>query len=132
MVASIIKRIASTSGKVSNATLTIPRLRGLWALCRPGVSRSTNWWSWPLTIPMIRLRVVCGLGETMDIFWPSRQLRRVDLPTLGGPMRAMTPVLINLSSELGMVESKWVREKFLSMLQTYTIAVFLSASIVKR
>src|SRR3990167_5150807 len=42
-------------------------------------------------MPRIRLRVVWGLGETMEIFWPSRLLSRVDLPTLGGPMRATMP-----------------------------------------
>jgi len=41
----------------------------------------------------MRLRVVCGRGVTMAIFWPRRRLSRVDLPTLGAPAMATTPDL---------------------------------------
>src|SRR5512136_933133 len=39
----------------------------------------------------MRLRVVCGLGETIATFFPRMRLRSVDLPTLGGPTIAMKP-----------------------------------------
>ncbi len=35
--------------------------------------------------PIIRLRVVCGLGEVMATLAPTSWLTRVDFPTLGGP-----------------------------------------------
>ena len=42
-----------------------------------------------LTIPIRRCRVVWGLGEVMASFSPTSRFRRVDLPTLGKPMRAI-------------------------------------------
>src|SRR5262249_61274266 len=42
-------------------------------------------------MPVMRLRVVCGFGDTMATFWPSRRLSSVDFPTLGRPARAMKP-----------------------------------------
>src|SRR5271166_878384 len=67
---------------------------GLWT---PGVStrticpagclplRST------LTMPWIRLRVVCGLRVTMASFSPTSAFSRVDLPALGRPMMDTNP-----------------------------------------
>jgi hypothetical protein len=43
--------------------------------------------------PRMRWRVVCGLDETMLTLAPTSALTRVDLPTLGRPTTAMTPVL---------------------------------------
>src|SRR5574340_634234 len=43
-------------------------------------------------MPVMRWRVVCALREVMLSFWPIRWLSRVDLPTLGRPTMAMTPV----------------------------------------
>jgi hypothetical protein len=39
----------------------------------------------------MELRVVCGLGETMEIFWPMRRLSKVDLPALVGPSMTTWP-----------------------------------------
>ena len=45
-------------------------------------------------MPVILVRVVCGLFETIAIFSPSMALRRVDFPTFGLPSIAIKPVLI--------------------------------------
>src|SRR3989442_8255025 len=39
----------------------------------------------------MRLRVVCGLGDTMATFWPTSRFTSVDLPTLGSPTMAANP-----------------------------------------
>src|SRR5205809_7633803 len=44
-------------------------------------------------MPTMRLRVVCGFGETMATFCPRMRLSRVDLPALGRPIKATTPYL---------------------------------------
>ena len=49
----------------------------------PGVSKSTIWPSGRLTTARMRLRVVCGLSETIATFWPTRRLTSVDLPDVG-------------------------------------------------
>src|SRR5579884_4534405 len=41
----------------------------------------------------MRLRVVCGLGETMATFRPTSVFTRVDLPAFGRPTIAMNPDL---------------------------------------
>ena len=73
------------------ATRTICRFISSRGSCSPGVSSRIIWWPGAVTMPMIRLRVVCGRGVTMAIFCWSRWLSRVDLPALGGPMIATTP-----------------------------------------
>jgi hypothetical protein len=42
-------------------------------------------------MPICRLRVVCGQGETAAIFVPSNRLISVDLPTFGLPITATKP-----------------------------------------
>src|SRR5207302_7513973 len=59
--------------------------------CSPGVSTKTIWASGRLRMPVIRLRVVWGRGETMASFWPTSRFRSVDLPALGRPMRDTKP-----------------------------------------
>ena len=44
-----------------------------------------------MRMPVMRLRVVCGLGETMATFSPRIWLSNVDLPTLGRPIMAIVP-----------------------------------------
>src|ERR1700678_3519964 len=41
----------------------------------------------------MRLRVVCGFGETIATFWPTSVFTRVDLPALGRPTIATKPDL---------------------------------------
>ena len=43
-------------------------------------------------MPRIAFRVVCGTGETIEIFSPLRLLRKVDLPTEGRPIMVTSPV----------------------------------------
>ena len=57
----------------------------------PGVSTKRICDSSVLIIPRIRLRVVCGFGEVIAIFWPTIRFNRVDLPTLGRPTIATKP-----------------------------------------
>jgi hypothetical protein len=42
-------------------------------------------------IPVMRWRVVWALREVMLIFWPTKALSNVDLPTLGLPTMATRP-----------------------------------------
>ena len=42
----------------------------------------------------MRLRVVCGLSETIASFWPTSRLRSVDLPALGRPTSATKPAFM--------------------------------------
>src|SRR5882672_5232205 len=63
----------------------------------PGVSRNTTWLSSSVTMPRITLRVVWGLSVTMEIFSPTRRLRRVDLPEFGRPMMETKPDFISPS-----------------------------------
>src|SRR5581483_1435795 len=50
-----------------------------------------SWASGSERMPRMRRRVVCGRGVTIATFCPTRQLSRVDLPTLGRPPRATKP-----------------------------------------
>ena len=61
---------------------------GLWI---PGVSKSTSWAPGRAMTARMRLRVVCGLFETMATFWPTRRFTRVDFPTLGRPTTVTKP-----------------------------------------
>src|SRR5581483_7873830 len=73
------------------------RFRELIGLCTPGVSMSTIWpvGRFPLrstlTIPWMRLRVVCGLRVTMASFSPTRAFNSVLLPAFGRPMMETNP-----------------------------------------
>src|SRR6266498_4547068 len=66
-------------------------------LCTPGVSTSTICAAecfevrFRLTMPMMRLRVVCALWVTMASFSPVSELSRVDLPALGRPRMVTNP-----------------------------------------
>ena len=63
----------------------------------PGVSIKTIWQSGLLKTPLMEFLVVCGFGETIDIFSPVILLRRVDLPALGLPIIDMKPDLKAIS-----------------------------------
>ena len=64
------------------------RCVGLWM---PGVSKRTIWPSGRFKTARMRLRVVCGLSETIATFSPTSRLTSVDLPTLGRPTTATKP-----------------------------------------
>src|SRR5262245_60382558 len=59
----------------------------------PGVSTKTICPSGRVTMPLMRVRVVCGLAETAAMCSPTSAFSRVDLPALGRPMRAAKPDL---------------------------------------
>ena len=56
----------------------------------------------------MRLRVVCGLLETIAIFSPTRKLVKVDLPTLGRPAIVIIAVFVavKIKERFGMGE--WI------------------------
>ena len=58
-------------------------------MIRPGVSRNTSWSSPWVSTPIMRVRVVWGLRDTMAIFCPTSRLSTEDLPTLGRPTMAI-------------------------------------------
>src|SRR6266540_483111 len=66
-------------------------------LCTPGVSTRTIWAAGclpvrlRLTMPVMRLRVVCALWVTMASLSPVSELSRVDLPALGRPRMVTNP-----------------------------------------
>src|SRR6185503_4167827 len=60
----------------------------------PGVSRKTIWPSGRVRTPIMRVRVVCGLSDTMAIFSPTSLLSSVDLPAFGRPISATVPDLL--------------------------------------
>src|SRR5436309_12128528 len=57
----------------------------------PGVSRKAICPRGSFRMPTMRLRVVCGLAETMETLWPRMRFSSVDLPALGRPTSATTP-----------------------------------------
>src|SRR5271157_5662628 len=73
------------------------RLSELMGLLTPGVSTSTICPAGrlplrsTLTMPWMRLRVVCGLRVTMASFSPTSAFSSVDLPALGRPMMETNP-----------------------------------------
>src|SRR5499433_772960 len=62
-----------------------------WGWWMPGVSMKIIWESGVVRMPVMRLRVVCGLGVTMATFSPKSWFSKVDFPTLGRPTMAMYP-----------------------------------------
>src|SRR5262252_4444170 len=60
----------------------------------PGVSTSAISASFRRATPSTRVRVVCGLSETIATFSPTSALTSVDLPALGRPTTAISPTLI--------------------------------------
>jgi hypothetical protein len=75
----------STSRIDSSAVALTRSPKAVDALCKPGVSTKTNCASSLFKIPRTRVRVVCGLSETMLIFLPIKAFNKVDLPTFGRP-----------------------------------------------
>ena len=68
----------------------------------PGVSMNTIWPAVSPRMcftPRIRVRVVCGVFETIAIFVPMTRLSSVDLPAFGRPMSDANPVLITTAWE---------------------------------
>src|SRR5450631_831773 len=70
---------------IRSASPSMNRFSCLVAPWTPGVSTKTICPRSLLKTPVIRFRVVCGLGVTMASFSPTIRLSSVDLPTFGRP-----------------------------------------------
>ena len=90
--ASITKTLTSESASEASAVRFMQRFMArLWLSCSPGRSTNTICNPGRVSTPCMRLRVVCGLGLTIDSFLPSSALSSVDFPTFGRPTRAAKP-----------------------------------------
>ena len=83
---STTNKITSVPPAAASADFIIYSPSSVFGLCSPGVSVNTYCVSPFVRMPVMRLRVVCGLRETMATFSPSSALSRVDLPTFGLPI----------------------------------------------
>src|SRR5271165_4285424 len=96
-VASTISSSRSQPSRASYTSFIMRRFSELIGLWTPGVSTRTICPEGrlplcsTLTIPWMRLRVVCGLRVTMASFSPTSAFNRVDLPALGRPMMETNP-----------------------------------------
>ncbi len=73
----------------------------------------------------MRVRVVCGLSETMASFVPTSRFSNVDLPALGRPMNEMNPTFKRSSplsgvgtASPGMMRTLWMRRRSTSSTST--------------
>src|SRR5881409_3020751 len=57
----------------------------------PGVSTNITCASGRFLMPVMRFRVVCGRGDTIESFSPTRRFKSVDFPALGRPMSDTKP-----------------------------------------
>src|ERR1044071_796218 len=93
------KRSASTTNNATSASRAAWVARRLRVRCStlraracwPGASTNTNWQPGCVTMPVTRWRVVCGLRETIESFWPTRRFSRLDLPVFGRPASPIVP-----------------------------------------
>ena len=92
--ASTTRQTRSTSSTARRAVacmkLSSPPV-GVWS---PGVSTKTICAPARFLMPVIRLRVVWGRGETIASFWPTRRFRSVDLPVFGRPINETNPARV--------------------------------------
>src|SRR5712691_11445345 len=103
--ASTTRQTRSTSSTARRAVccMKAPSLPAdVWS---PGVSTKTICAPGRFLMPVIRLRVVCGRGETIASFWPTRRFRRVDLPVFGRPMSETNPARVNVAGSARPVPS---------------------------
>ena len=75
----------SASRAAPTAASTIRTFMRCIGRCTPGVSRNRICPSGRFFAPRMRVRVVCGLSETMARCAPTSRLSSVDLPALGRP-----------------------------------------------
>ena len=89
--ASMTSTAASTPSSVDRASWIIRLLSSCSGTWKPGVSTSTICAPGSFRIPTTMLRVVCGTGETIEIFSPTSRLTSVDLPAFVRPTTATCP-----------------------------------------
>src|SRR5229473_1529606 len=90
-VASTISSSTSMPSSAAATSCIICRPSAESASCSPGVSIKMICPCGLVTIPWMRLRVVCGLEVTIAIFCPTRRFMSVDFPAFGRPMMATNP-----------------------------------------
>ena len=141
----MLERPASTTNSTKSTSLTAPctvllseRFKALpCRVWKPGVSTKTNCTSPRVRMPVMRWRVVCALREVMLIFWPTRALSRVDLPTLGLPTIAIKPQRWDSTGTLGAVATAAAAAAesisvnlFFSLISTVAGVLYASAAIL--
>ena len=105
-VASATAQTTSAWLMLCTATSTIRTFRRCSGRWMPGVSMNTIWPPSPLRTPRMRVRVVCGLSETIATFWPTSRFSSVDLPALGRPTSATKPAFMRIAPRPGNRESR--------------------------
>src|ERR1700674_5046444 len=100
--------ITQTRSTSSSARSTVRRMNAPSfpaGACSPGVSTNTICVPGRLRIPVMRLRVVCGRGDTIASFSPTRRLSSVDLPEFGRPTREAKPARMRSMGSSGMQQA---------------------------
>src|SRR5215203_3711602 len=89
----ITRRTTSESASSRSTRPCIRLVRTSRGRCTPGRSTRISCSSFSVSVatPRIARRVVCGRLETIATWEPTRELTRVDLPTLGRPARPTKP-----------------------------------------
>lgn len=98
--------IAARVRRAENFSMPTSRLPGL---RRPAVSRISRFLPWNLTLMRLTSRVVPWREETMACCFLPRELKRLLLPTLGRPIRAILSGLATLSTSV----AGWSRQEVL-------------------
>src|SRR5690625_987773 len=89
--ASTISITISASSAPAQAAETMARSSRRLGRKRPGVSTKMIWDEPSIAMPRMRLRVVCTLCVTIEIFAPTMAFISVDLPAFGSPISATKP-----------------------------------------
>ena len=93
-VQSCMKMTQSISETASRAAFSIWSPSFVRAVCRPGVSVKTSWVLPIFRMPVMRVRVVWGLGLTDAIFSPISALSSDDFPALVCPAMAAKRIFV--------------------------------------
>ena len=94
--ASTTSTTMSASAAPRQAACTIACSSRRFGTKMPGVSTNTICAGPAMQIAVIRLRVVCTFGVTIETLSPTSWLTRVDLPAFGAPTRATKPHAVSL------------------------------------
>src|SRR5882672_5355786 len=89
--ASTTRQTRSTSSTARRAVFSMKSPSMPAAGRSPGVSTKTTCAPARFLMPVIRFRVVCGRGDTIESFSPTRRFKSVDFPALGRPMSDTKP-----------------------------------------
>ena len=78
----------------------------------------------------MRLRVVCGLFDTMAIFSPQTVFSRVDLPTFGLPTIAKNAVFVMLIPQMFLFDFQSQRVHYGTLLFAHQLVLVVGALVV--